>query len=51
MSLNASDHAFAAAGKHCLFLMGVPRSGTTWLRQTLTAPPDVGASQESHPPA
>ncbi len=31
-----------------VFLLGMPRSGTTWLQRLLGAHPDIGTAQESH---
>ncbi len=43
-----ADDIFSASGKQILFLVGVPRSGTTWLQSMLAGHPAIGTSQESH---
>lgn len=35
-------------GKNMVFLVGCPRSGTTWLQKLLAAHPKVGTGEESH---
>lgn len=36
------------AGKRLLFLMGTPRSGTTWLQLMLASAPEVASANETH---
>ncbi len=39
---------FETHNKNMIFLVGVPRSGTTWIQSMLAAHPEIGTSQESH---
>lgn len=43
--MSASD---AAPGDDIVFLLGSPRSGTTWLQELLSSHPEVVSSQELH---
>lgn len=36
------------ANPHLVFMVGLPRSGTTWLQKLLGNHPDIGTAQESH---
>jgi hypothetical protein len=38
----------AASNPDMVFLVGLPRSGTTWLQKLLGNHPDIGTAQESH---
>lgn len=37
-----------SAPPRLVFLLGMPRSGTTWLQRLLGSHPDIGTAQESH---
>ncbi len=39
---------FSENNKQLVFLVGVPRSGTTWLQKLLHNHPSIGSAQESH---
>ncbi len=44
----SSADPFLLSGKQLIFLVGIPRSGTTWLQSMLAAHTAVGSAQESH---
>ncbi len=43
-----TDRAEAIAGKRLVFLVGAPRSGTTWLQLLLSRSPRIATANETH---
>ena len=44
----ASGNDYQLAGRRLLFIVGSPRSGTTWLHMLLTRSPAIGSAFETH---